>query len=75
MVFFTTLVLLFNLSGENVHNGDHSEAHLSTFSHSSKEVIVFTLKILICGCHQFNCFFRMFPQKVRQKKIRRRSEV
>lgn len=23
--------------GENVHNGDHSEAHLSTFSHSSKE--------------------------------------
>ncbi|KAI8123587.1 Protein hu-li tai shao [Lucilia cuprina] len=25
--------------GENVQNGDHSEAHLSTFSHSSKEDI------------------------------------
>ncbi|XP_055701508.1 protein hu-li tai shao isoform X2 [Phlebotomus papatasi] len=23
--------------GENVHNGDHSDAHVSTFSHSSKE--------------------------------------
>jgi len=25
-------------TGENVQNGDHSEAHLSTFSQSSKEV-------------------------------------
>ncbi|XP_059619542.1 protein hu-li tai shao isoform X2 [Phlebotomus argentipes] len=24
-------------AGENVHNGDHSDAHVSTFSHSSKE--------------------------------------
>ncbi|GAB0097374.1 hypothetical protein DMENIID0001_130110 [Sergentomyia squamirostris] len=23
--------------GENVHNGDHSDAHVSTFSHSSKD--------------------------------------
>uniref|UniRef100_A0A1A9WWU1 Uncharacterized protein n=1 Tax=Glossina brevipalpis TaxID=37001 RepID=A0A1A9WWU1_9MUSC len=31
--------LLNNIIGENVQNGDHSEAHLSTFSHSSKEDI------------------------------------
>jgi hypothetical protein len=28
------------ISGERVRNGDHSDAHMSTFSHSSKEVIL-----------------------------------
>lgn len=28
------------ISGEHVQNGDHSDAHISTFSHSSKEVSV-----------------------------------
>lgn len=33
--------LIFSFLGENVHNGDHSETqNLSTFSQSSKEVIL-----------------------------------
>lgn len=30
--------VLLSISGEHVQNGDHSDAHVSTFSHSSKEV-------------------------------------
>lgn len=30
--------MVFSVAGENTVNGDHSDAHHSTFSHSSKEV-------------------------------------
>lgn len=31
-------LILLDFPGERVQNGDHSDAHMSTFSHSSKEV-------------------------------------
>lgn len=33
-------------TGENTYNGDHSDAHQSTFSHSSKEVSVSTIFLI-----------------------------
>jgi len=36
--FITFYLFSVQSTGENVQNGDHSEAHLSTFSQSSKEV-------------------------------------
>lgn len=34
----TNIYVYLSISGEHVQNGDHSDAHVSTFSHSSKEV-------------------------------------
>lgn len=36
-------MLILRVPGEHTVNGDHSDAHQSTFSHSSKEVRMFTL--------------------------------
>lgn len=35
------------VSGENTYNGDQSDAHLSTFSHSSKDVSILNLALLL----------------------------
>lgn len=37
LIFFVHVVAIISL-GEHVQNGDHSDAHISTLSHSSKEV-------------------------------------
>lgn len=34
-----------NFLGEHVQNGDHSDAHISTLSHSSKEVCTMYLEL------------------------------
>lgn len=36
------LSILSIITGEHVQNGDHSDAHISTLSHSSKEVCIFS---------------------------------
>lgn len=38
MRFYNFINETLHFSGEHVQNGDHSDAHVSTFSHSSKEV-------------------------------------
>lgn len=37
------LSILSIITGEHVQNGDHSDAHISTLSHSSKEVCIFSI--------------------------------